>query len=140
VVNSSAINKYRQADSSEASYATPHRLVQKLMTGVLDGIANAKGSIQHEDPEQRNDQIQWTMRVIDGLRGALDFEQGGEIAANLDSLYDYMNRRLYDANIHNDLEPLDEVASLMKDIKVAWDSMPEQLQKAENIRDVVNAP
>jgi flagellar protein FliS len=109
------------------------------MTGVLDGIANAKGSILHEDPEQRNDQIQWTMRVIDGLRGALDFEQGGEIAVNLDSLYDYMNRRLYDANIHNDTEPLDEVASLMRDIKVAWDSMPEQIQKADNISDVVNA-
>lgn len=139
MVHNTAINKYRQADSSEASYATPHRLVQKLMSGVLDGIANAKGSIVHKDPEQRNDQIQWTMRVIDGLRGALDFEQGGEIAANLDSLYDYMNRRLYDANIHNDAEPLDEVSSLMKEIKVAWDSMPEQLQKAENIRDAVDA-
>ncbi|MCP3671259.1 MAG: flagellar export chaperone FliS [Gammaproteobacteria bacterium] len=140
MVKQSAINKYRQADSSEASYATPHRLVQKLMSGALDGIANAKGSIMHNQPEQRNSHIQWTMNVIDGLRGALDFEHGGEIAANLDSLYDYMNRRLFDANMHNDIQQLDEVTSLLKEIKGAWDSMPKSLQRADNIKDVVNAP
>jgi len=140
MVRNSAIDKYRQADSSEASYATPHRLVQKLMSGVLDGVASARGSIKHNQHEQRNSHIQWTMKVIDGLRGALDFENGGEIAVNLDSLYDYMNRCLFDANIHSDVQRLDEVTSLMREIKGAWDSMPESLQRVDNIRDVVNVP
>ncbi|MCG7908124.1 MAG: flagellar export chaperone FliS, partial [Candidatus Thiodiazotropha taylori] len=94
MVKNSAINSYRQAASSEAMYATPFRLVQMLMTGALDGMANARGSIIRKEHEARNNEIKWVISVIDALRGALDFEQGGEIANNLDMLYDYMIRRL----------------------------------------------
>jgi flagellar protein FliS len=104
-----------------------------LMDGALEGIANAKGAISRKDHDQRHQNITWTMTVIDALRGALDFEQGGEIAANLDSLYDYINRRLLDANMQNDSEPLDEVSSLLREIKGAWDAMPESLRNASDI-------
>lgn len=136
---SSAINNYRQTDSSEALYATPHRLVQMLMSGVLDGAANGKGAILREQPEERHKEITWTINLIEALRGALDFEEGGEISTNLDSLYDYMIRRLYDGDVGNDYEPLDEVSSLMKEIKEAWDAMPEVLRHADNIRDVAKS-
>ncbi|MCG7984204.1 MAG: flagellar protein FliS, partial [Candidatus Thiodiazotropha lotti] len=68
---------------------------------------------------------------------ALDFEQGGEIANNLDMLYDYMIRRLFTANVEQDVDALDEVISLLKEIKAAWDAMPEVIQNASNIKDVV---
>ncbi|MFC1361134.1 MAG: flagellar export chaperone FliS [gamma proteobacterium symbiont of Clathrolucina costata] len=137
MVSNSAINSYRQAASSEAMYATPFRLVQMLMNGALDGISNAKGSIQRKEHEARHNEINWIISVIDALRGALDFEKGGEIANNFDMLYDYMIRRLFEANIHQDTEALDEVASLLKEIKTAWDAMPEAIQNAKNIKDVV---
>ncbi len=121
-------------------YATPFRLVQMLMSGALDGIANARGAMQRKEHEARHNEINWIISVIDALRGALDFKQGGEIANNLDMLYDYMIRRLYEANIHKDVEALDEVASLLKEIKTAWDAMPEAIQKAGNIKDVVKTP
>lgn len=108
-----------------------------LMNGALDGIANAKGSIMRREHERRHNEITWTITVIDALRGALDFEQGGEIATNLDMLYDYMNRRLFDADIHQNTEALDEVNSLLKEVKSAWDAMPESLQHASNIKDAV---
>ncbi|MEW8205942.1 MAG: flagellar export chaperone FliS, partial [Candidatus Thiodiazotropha taylori] len=98
-------------------YATPFRLVQMLMTGALDGMANARGSIIRKEHEARNNEIKWVISVIDALRGALDFEQGGEIANNLDMLYDYMIRRLFTANVEQDVDALDEVISLLKEIK-----------------------
>jgi flagellar secretion chaperone FliS len=137
MVKNSAINSYRQAASSEAMYATPFRLVQMLMSGALDGIANARGSIDRKEHEARNNEINWIISVIDALRGALDFEQGGEIATNLDMLYDYMIRRLFTANVEQDVEALDEVASLLKEIKTAWDAMPEVIQKAQSIKESV---
>jgi flagellar protein FliS len=137
MVKNPAINSYRQAASSEAMYATPYRLVQMLMSGALDGMANARGSILRKEHEARNKEINWIISVVDALRGALDFEQGGEIATNLDMLYDYMIRRLYAANVERNVEALDEVTSLLKEIKSAWDAMPEAIQNAPNLKETV---
>jgi len=56
-------------------------------------------------------------------------DAGGEIANNLDDLYEYMGRRLLDANISNDTAILDEVCSLMIEIKGAWDALPDSVKK-----------
>jgi flagellar protein FliS len=59
-----------------------------------------------------------------GLQGALDFEKGGELAKNLNELYDYVTRRLLHVNAHNDLEALDEIQGLMTEIRSAWETVP----------------
>ncbi|MBL4609427.1 MAG: flagellar export chaperone FliS, partial [Pseudomonas sp.] len=58
-----------------------------------------------------------------GLRDALDLEKGGEVAANLDSLYAYILQRLSMANLKNDPAILDEVAALLRDVKEGWDGI-----------------
>ena len=63
------------------------------------------------------------MRLIDGLRSCLDHERGGEVAANLAALYEYMTRRLTEANLRNDQRPLDEVADLLDEIRGGWEQM-----------------
>jgi flagellar protein FliS len=108
-----------------------------LMGGALDRIMRAKGCVIRKEYEERHKDIQWTITVIDALRGSLDFQHGGEIAVNLDRLYDYMHRRLYEADINNDVEPLDEVESLLKEIKDAWDAMPDALRNAPDIGEAV---
>jgi flagellar protein FliS len=132
----SPLAKYRQADASEASFATPHRLVQMLMEGALDKISIARGAVERKDVQSRHDHIFWAIAIIDGLRSGLDFEKGGEVAANMDSLYDYMRRRLTEANAGNNIEMLDEVTSLMKEIKDAWDAMPEQIRMAKSTAEI----
>lgn len=132
----SPLAKYRQANASEANYATPHRLVQMLMEGALDKIAIARGAIEHKNVQARHDHIYWAIAIIDGLKSGLDFEKGGEVAANLDSLYEYMRRRLTEANVVNNIELLDEVTSLLKEIKDAWDAMPEQIRQARNTAEI----
>lgn len=118
------------ASGSEVSYASPHRLVQMLMEGALEKIHTAKGQIERKDLAGKSEQITWAISIINGLRGGLDMEAGGEIAVNLDDLYSYMTRRLTDASVSNDTAVLDEVAALMLEIKGAWDAMPEQVRNS----------
>ena len=64
------------------------------------------------------------MAIIGELNAALDFSAGGQVAANLSALYDYMVRRLLQASLENKVELLDEVARLLQDIRGAWVSIP----------------
>ncbi len=63
------------------------------------------------------------MGIIGGLRDAVDTEKGGEIAANLDNLYAFMQQRLSQANLKNDPAMLEEVAKLLREIKEGWDGI-----------------
>lgn len=124
------LNQYgKVAVGSEASYASPHRLIQMLMEGALDKIAFAKGQIERKDYAEKGRNITWAISIIQGLSASLDVESGGEIAANLEGLYDYMVKRLLLANRDNDAAILEEVASLLKEVKSAWDAMPSEIKQ-----------
>ncbi|MES9967594.1 MAG: flagellar export chaperone FliS [Sedimenticola sp.] len=135
----SQASEYLKAGSTEANYATPHRLVQMLMEGALDKIATAKGALERGDVQERHNNVTWATSIIDALRSSLDFSKGGEIATNLDALYTYMNRQLLVADVESDASALDEVASLLKEIKQAWDAMPEAIRNASNIEEAVSS-
>ncbi len=125
-----ALNQYKQVGvQSSLTDATPYRLVQMLMEGALDRIAKAKGTMLSNDFIEKGRLITSAMSIIDGLRGSLDFEVGGEIAVNLDNLYEYMNRRLMEANTSNNPDLLDEVSNLMSTIKEGWDGIPVEIQE-----------
>lgn len=127
MMNKKAIEGYgRGAVESEVNYASPYRIIQMLMDGALAKIAAAKGCIERNEIAEKSRQITWGMNIIQGLRSSLDAEQGGDIAANLDALYEYMGRRLLEANIKNDIAILDEVSVLMNEIKAGWDNIPSE--------------
>jgi flagellar protein FliS len=126
----SALLQYNQVRAHvQTEGASPHRLIQILMEGALEKIRAAKGLIERRDIPEKIRNINWALSLIDGLRHSLDMENGGEIARNLESLYDYMQRRLIVANAENDPSILDEVVSLMLEIKSAWDAVPENISK-----------
>ena len=122
----SAVEQYNRVGvSSGVESADPHQLIQMLMNGALEKIAIAKGHMERNDISQKGGNISWAISIIDGLRASLNVDDGGEIAQNLDDLYDYMTRRLARANIENNPDLLDEVSSLVRSVKGAWDQMPE---------------
>ena len=127
---SNDISHYKQVDRvSGVTDADPHRLVQMLLEGALGKIAVVKGLIKRKEIAQKGEMISQTISIIGGLRASLDLSAGGEIAANLDSLYDYISRRLLEANMKNDEAILDEVAVLLYEIKGAWDAIPVESRK-----------
>lgn len=124
----SAVKQYSQVGvATGIEQASPHRLIQMLMGGAIDRIAIAKGAMERKDTANKGAHISWAISIIDGLRASLDKNAGGEIAQNLDDLYDYMIRRLMRANMEDNPDLLDEVLSLLRSIKDAWDSLPKQL-------------
>ena len=119
-----ALRQYQTVNTqARVSDASPHRLIQMLMEGGLSRIAQAKGAMQHGQQAAKGELISKAIGIIGGLREGLDLEQGGEIAVNLDRLYEYMTARLIEANISNDVAILDEVSGLLRNVKSGWDAI-----------------
>ena len=122
--NYDALNEYQQNHiQGQVTTSTPHSLVAMLLQGVLDKLAKASGAIQRNDIPARGKAISEGIRIIDNLRASLDVDNGGAIAVSLGSLYDYMERRLVQANAMADAKIIGEVAMLLDEIKSAWDTI-----------------
>ena len=109
----------------------PHGLIVMLMDGALERIAMARGAMQRNDVTEKARLLNRTVSIVAELRGSLDLSAGGQIAANLSELYDYMNRRLMLALANNQIEPLDEVSKLLTDIRGAWVAIPQQARASK---------
>ncbi|PCC97559.1 flagellar export chaperone FliS [Halopseudomonas pelagia] len=119
-----AMKQYQTVNvNAQVSEADPHRLIQMLMEGGLQRIAQAKGAMQFNNVQLKGELIGKTIGIVGGLREALDFDKGGEVAVNLDRLYAFMIQRLSIANLKNDSAILDEVAALLRDVKEGWDGI-----------------
>ncbi len=104
--------------------ADPHKLITMLFDGVLIAVAMAEKHMREGDIPKKGDAINQAMTIIDnGLRSSLRLDVGGDIAHNLDALYDYINRRLFTAHANNDLAILDEVRKLLGELKTAWETI-----------------
>ena len=122
-----ALQQYQQVNTQTSIVdADPHRLIQLLLDGALERINMAKNRIEARDYAAKGNLIGKAMDIVSGLRGFLDFEKGGELAANLESLYDYIERGLLQASARNDVEKLDEMAKLLRTIKQGWDGIREE--------------
>ncbi|SFF33463.1 flagellar protein FliS [Fontimonas thermophila] len=122
---SSAALDYYRATSAHAGVeaATPHKLVEMLYAGILERLITARGAIGHGDRQTKLRALSSALAIVEHLRLSLDHVSGGEIARNLDALYDYMGRRLLQANLHDDVDAIDELLDLTRRIKSAWDAI-----------------
>ncbi|HBC24316.1 MAG TPA: flagellar protein FliS [Pseudomonas sp.] len=119
-----AMKQYQSVNTNaQLVDASPHRLIQMLMEGGLTRLAQARGATERGDVAQKGALIGKAVDIIGGLREALNLEAGGQIAANLDSLYAYMTSRLIEANLKNDLAIIDEVTGLLREVKSGWDGI-----------------
>lgn len=115
---------------AEMAVVDPHRVIQMLMQGLLERLAQAKGAIERRDYSAKSTSISKAMAIINGLQDSLDLSYG-QIPQDLYALYDYMKDRLMDASRNMTSEPIDEVANLIITIKSAWDNIPDtEKQKA----------
>jgi flagellar secretion chaperone FliS len=109
--------------------ADPHKLIVMLMDGALERISTARGCLARGEIAEKAKLLNRAVSIIGELRGSLDMAKGGALAANLAELYDYMCRRLLAASSENRAEWLDEVGSLLHEIRGAWLSIAPQAQR-----------
>ena len=121
-----ALRQYQKVNShAQVSEANPHRLVQMLMEGGLDRMAQAKGALARGDIAQKGLMIGKAAEIIGGLRQGLEVDKSPnpEGIKELDRLYAYMMDRLTEANFRSDASIIDEVSSLLSTLKSGWDAI-----------------
>ncbi|WP_296227970.1 flagellar export chaperone FliS [Ralstonia sp. UBA689] len=117
-----AIGAYAQVGiETSVVDANPHQLIAMLFEGARTALNLAGAAVQRGDVFAKLRAIDKAMSIIgEGLQASLDHQRGGEIASQLNGLYDHMLRRLLVANANNDLEILGEVDRLLAPLQEAW--------------------
>ena len=100
---------------------TPHRLITLLLDGAMERVDKAISRLNEGDIDAASELVQKTIAIVGGLRDSLNMDAGGEIASNLDALYEYIVARL--DSIRADGEPiavLSEVGNLLSEVHSGW--------------------
>jgi flagellar protein FliS len=110
------------------SQASPHQLVAMLLEGLLKNVGVARAALKRGDIAAKGEKINKAVRIIDeALKPALNLEQGGDIAANLNGLYGYCALRLTHANLHNDDAALADVIRVVEPLADGWKQIGAQV-------------
>ena len=107
--------------------ASPQRLIVMLYDGALAALADARGHMLGGRTAQKGRALGKAISIVDeGLKAALDTNQGGPIARQLMELYDYIGHRLLAANLKDDVALLDEASRLLGELRGAWQILVER--------------
>ena len=106
---------------NEIMMADPLELVRILYRAAIGAVVSARRHVREGSIRDRSSQITRASEIVNELLLSVDRERGGQIAARLVELYDYMQRRLQEANFGQVEEPLAEVEGLMRTLLDAWE-------------------
>ena len=130
-----AIDSYGEVNVvSGVNSADNVQLIQMLFDGLVESLKAAEGQIKRNEINAKAKSLARASKIVLGLQNALDFEEGGEIATNLNELYSYVVRRLFHVNAHNDIDALLEIHGLMEEIRQAWKSVPYLIAPKKNMK------
>ena len=100
--------------------ATPHQLTSLLLKAALDNLSVATGAIERDNVLLRTEAIRKAMAIIAELQSTLDKERGGDLAEQLDALYEFSTLKLIEANLEKDVHKLKAVKEVLGDIYQGW--------------------
>jgi len=120
-----ALAQYGQIkNDTQTTYASPHQLMLMLFDGAIEAMSITVGAIQNQNFELRSKQNTRSITIINGMCECLDMETGGELADNLYSLYQYMTQELFRASFKNDVDTIQNIQTMLKDIRGSWEKIP----------------
>ncbi len=102
---------------------SPYEVISLLFDGALERIDQAQVSLSSGQPTETDALITKVVGIVNGLRCSLDLEKGGEIAENLNNLYEYMDGRLKLAHEDSSGEILQETGKLLAELRDGWEGM-----------------
>ena len=116
-----AMSAYTQTKAqSGVESASATQLITILLDGALERVAKAQGHMERGELAEQGEVIGKVIDIVASLDSYLDHDKGGEVSKTLESLYDYIVRQLYQANLKNDVPVLEEVASLLTEVRAGW--------------------
>lgn|SRR5512139_660986 len=111
---------YQQNSVAGVESADAHQLVSLLLDGAMDRIAQARGHLQHGNVAAKGSCISKAVAIIGALRDSLDHAVDPAFSQRLESLYEYVTRRLLYAQLHDNVHALDEAAHLLAPVREGW--------------------
>ena len=115
-----ASNIYQQ---NQILTASPKKLVSLLLEGCIKNLKLAKIYIEDKNYSQANLMLIKSQDIIRELNSTLDFEGGGDIALNLQSIYDYVLKELIQANIHKNVTIVQTCLGLIEELNDTWNQI-----------------
>ena len=113
------VNKgYDQYKENSVYTATPEELTMMLFNGLVKFLMQAQNAIEAKNIEKSNNSIIRAQAIVKEFQSTLDMNY--EVSKNLDSIYDYMYRRLVEANIKKDNSIIEEVLGYAKELRDTW--------------------
>jgi len=109
-------NQYR----TNSVNTSPLQLVVMCYDGMLRFMKKVHDAIEANDIPNRVTYLNKTLAIVDELQGSLDFVRGGDVARNLDRIYNYLSNELMKVGMHNDLKTLNHLDTLVRDLRSAW--------------------
>jgi flagellar protein FliS len=123
-MNLSGSQHYRKVGLyGNLSEASPYQVVQVMLDTLLSRITEAAGHLERGEIALKGEKVSKALAIIEALMLGLDKQRGGELAQNLERLYDYASRTLLKAHLENRSDLLKEVSSLLREIRLGWDGI-----------------
>lgn len=116
-----ASNAYNAYKTNSVNYASRDQLLLMLVEGSVKFAKIGRQAILDKDIKKAHENIVRTQDIFYELMATLDISKGGQWAQSLMNIYEFITRRLADANIKKDVIIMDEVIPLIEDIKETWE-------------------
>jgi flagellar protein FliS len=113
-------NNYLETEILEAD---PLKLVRILYRAGIEAIRRAQAALELGDIEERTRNVTKAMMIVSELMLSVSREHGGEVAANLVELYDYVLRKLGEAHIEQSAARFEEALKPLQTLLEAWDEI-----------------
>ncbi len=109
----------------QAETISPHQVIALLLDGALERLQQAQSAFFDGKLQEAQELVDRAIAIVNGLRSSLDMDKGGEVARNLDSLYEYIAARLQQDNATDPAAVLSEASKLLAEVKAGWDGIAE---------------
>lgn len=131
------MNQYvKQYQKSSIETASREQILIMLYDGAIQFLNKARVAMENKDHEATHNNLMGAQNIIQEFINSMDREVAPQLAENLISLYEYFLRRLVQANMKKQLEPIDEVLKYLKSLKATWEQAIILAQKEEQEQSV----
>ncbi|GAB6100045.1 flagellar export chaperone FliS [Halanaerocella petrolearia] len=124
-----ANNPYQKYKNTQVETASQEKLLLMLYDGAIKFTKQGIKGIKEEDYELTNNALNKVQAILSEFQTTLDHDQAPELTADLDALYDYMKRRLIKGNVGKNIDPVEEVLGMLKELRETWQQAAEKLKK-----------